>query len=243
MNNTAIFALAAAMGLTMSTATLAESRTYELTGFERVEINTGINAVVTFGEAFAVTAEANNGGIFDKLKLRVDGDTLSATIEQSFLDFIASGGLVGQLLSNGNAVNITITLPRLSGAAASSGAHIAIAAPTGDLALDASSGAGIVVTEATLASLEVSTSSGGHADLAGMCQAIAADASSGSDITASKLKCVDATIESSSGASISVFANNSVNGDASSGGNVQVYGPAPKVAVEQSSGGHLTMMD
>ena len=174
--------LAAGMaGLALTGAAHAQEKSFDLSGFTGVDIATGIDARVTLSEDFSIRAQSRSTDALDKLELSVRDGILVARIESNFLDFILSGGLVGMLLSGGNAVSLDITLPALDSAVASSGADIKLTAITADsLALEASSGADI---SARLSEqVRARASSGGDIEIQGNPQQRDIDTSSGGDV-------------------------------------------------------------
>lgn len=237
-------ATAVTAGLLLSGAAHAESRNFDLNGFDRIDVATGLDAVVTQGDGFSVTATSNSTQALDNLQLDVVDGVLTARFDQSFLDFIFNGGLVGMLLNSGNALTIEVTLPALSGIDASSGADVRARGLTSDaLSLNASSGANIEVTDARLGAVQLASSSGADIDISGTADSIGAEASSGADIDAEKLVASRATASASSGAGISVHATASIKADASSGGDIDVYGNPAGRDVESSSGGDVNFDD
>lgn len=244
MRTTTVLALAATMGMTMSTAAFAQSRDFDFAGFDRIDIATGLDAVVTIGDSFSVHAESRSQDALDNLEVAVNDGVLTARIEQNFLDFIVSGGLVGMLLNNGNAVKFTITVPALAGVDASSGADVDLPGFKGErLELAASSGADISVSDAVLGTVTASSSSGADIVLRGETQAIEADASSGADIDAENLAAATATAHVSSGADIAIRASQSLKAEASSGGEIEVHGNPATRDVDESSGGEVRFDD
>lgn len=244
MRFVASLAFATAIGLTLTAAANAESRSFDLRDFDKIDIATGIDAVVTMGDTFAVQADAGSADALDNLKLTVSDGVLSARFDQSFLDFIVSGGLVGMLLANGNAITVNITLPAVTGISASSGADIRGGNLRADtLEIEASSGSDIRLVSATLGTVAVDASSGASIDLSGTCDSIEASASSGSGIDADGLVCADATARASSGADIDVHATQSLKADASSGGNIEVRGNPARTDIDSSSGGDVSLED
>lgn len=236
--------MAAAAGLLISTAAHADSKTYDLSGFDRIDVATGLDAVVKQGDSFSVIATSSSAKALDNLQLTLDGGVLAARLDQNFLDFIISGGLVGMLLSNGNAVTIEVTLPALSAIDASSGADVRATGITAtELDLKASSGAGIEMTDATLGLVQVESSSGADVDISGTADAIEARASSGADIDAEELTASSTSASASSGADVSVHATESIKAEASSGGDISVYGNPADRDVDTSSGGEVHFND
>lgn len=241
-SNTAI--VAAAAGLLISTAAYADSKTYDLSGFDKIDIATGLDVVVQLGDSFSVTATSGSAHALDNLQLEVTGGELVARFDQSFLDFILSGGLVGMLLSSGNALTIEVTLPAISAIEASSGADVrAHGLVSEQLSLNASSGANVELTDATLGTVHIESSSGADIDISGTAESVEAKASSGADIDAEKLVAASATASASSGAGISIHATGSIIAEASSGGDVDVYGNPRARDVDASSGGDVNFDD
>ncbi|UJW86596.1 head GIN domain-containing protein [Devosia sp. SL43] len=242
MRRTAILALATTVAMT-GTA-FAQSRDFDLAGFDRIDIATGLDAVVTIGDSFSVRAESRSQDALDKLEVAVNGGVLSAKLDQNFFDFIINGGLVGLLLSDGQAVQFTITLPALAGVDAGSGADVDLLGFKGDtLELNASSGADISVTNAELANLAASASSGADIELSGQVETLEVEASSGSNIDAADLVAKSASADASSGADISVHATQDIKAAASSGGDIEVLGNPTSRDIDASSGGDVSFDD
>jgi hypothetical protein len=237
------FIAAGILGLALSGPALAQSRDFDLDGFDKVDIATGLDARVTLAETFSVRAESRSSDALDNLQLSVEGGVLVARIESNFLDFILSGGLVGMLFNSGNAVTLDITLPALTAATASSGADISLKAIAADnLKLDASSGADIVLEDARLRQLDASASSGSDIEVSGTAETINLDASSGSDIDA-ELEAKTGNLQASSGANISAHLAEQVRAQASSGADIEVSGNPRQRDVDASSGGEVNFED
>lgn len=244
MRRTLAIASITTAGLLLGTAAHGQSTDYAFEGFERVDIATGLDARITQGDSFSVRAESRSQEALDNLEIEVDGGVLSARFEQSFLDFIISGGLVGKLLNSGNAITISITMPNLAGVNASSGADVDVAAVTSErLNLNASSGADIAVTEAVLGQATINASSGSDIEIDGSADSVDAEASSGSSIDAGDLVARTVTAGASSGADIAVHATTRISAEASSGGDIDVYGNPAERELDESSGGDVSFID
>jgi len=244
MTRLATIALAATAGMMLSTAAHAQNRNFDLSGFDRIDIATGLDARVTLGDSFSVRADSRSQDALDNLKLSVEGGVLNARFEQSFLDFIISGGLVGQLLNSGNAITINITVPALAGVVASSGADVNVIDVTSEsLTLNASSGADISATGVVLGLVKLAASSGADIEISGTADTVEANASSGSDIDADGLIAKTAQAQSSSGGGISVHATTRLKAQASSGGDIEVSGNPAERDVDASSGGDVNFDD
>ncbi len=119
-------------------------------------------------------------------------------------------------------ISVYITMPALEGVRASSGSDIEA---TG---IDAET-------------FSVTVSSGADVSLAGQCDDISASVSSGSDLDGENLRCRTASVTASSGADASVYASENITANASSGGDIDVYG-APEIRnINKSSGGDVSI--
>jgi hypothetical protein len=231
-------------GFTLTGAAYAQEKSFDLSGFTGIDIATGIEARVTLSEDFSIRAQSRSADALDKLELSVRDGILMARIESNFLDFILSGGLVGMLLSGGNAVSLDITLPALDSAVASSGADVELTTIAADsLALEASSGANIELIDARLRMLTASASSGSDIAISGRAEEIELDASSGADIDAEDLDALAGRLEASSGADINARLSKRVRARASSGGDIEIEGNPQQRDVDTSSGGDVHFED
>mgnify|MGYP001228280728 CR=1 FL=1 len=236
------FILAAMATAAATGAAAAETRTFDLDPFEAIDIATGLDAVVTVGEPQTVRVEAGNSQVFDKLTVVVEGGKLSAYLDTDFFDFIMEGGLLGMLVNGRPDVTIHITVPALRDIAASSGADIVARGVTGEnLELSASSGSDVSITGLAVGRIAGSASSGASLALAGTCEGFEIDASSGSSVDAEDLVCKSIDANASSGASIEVHASERARAEASSGGDVRIYGNPPDTDFDSSSGGDVEL--
>jgi hypothetical protein len=219
----------------------AQERDFDLSGFDGIDIATGIDANVSQADQFSVRARSASGAALDNLRLNVEDGVLTARFETSFLDFILGGGLVGMLFNSGNAVTLDITLPILSTASASSRANIEVRNLAGaTLELDASSGSGVSLDGITLESLTISASSGSDVEASGQAGHIRLDASSGSDIDAEGLSATTAELSASSGSDIAATVTRSVRAEASSGADIDISGNPADRDTDASSGGDIS---
>lgn len=122
----------------------------------------------------------------------------------------------------GDEVRVRVTMPSVSG-------------------LDVSSGAALNAAGLDAAALDLDASSGGSLDVSGRCDSLNVDVSSGGDIDAKSLLCRTANASASSGGAADIYASESVNGDASSGGSVEVSGDPKNVTKDTSSGGDVSV--
>jgi hypothetical protein len=186
---------------------LAENR--NLSGFTSVEASAGVDVTVTVGGGYSVDV---SGPGADRIVTRLDGGTLVVERRRGFHWGAAPRA------------EIRVTMPRVEGLSASSGADLIVTGVNGgNVVLDSSSGADLRVS--------------------GRCASFSADASGGADIHAQELRCENGSVDASSGADARVFASGRLNVDASSGGGVVAYGNPSIGNVDLSSGGSLRRAD
>jgi len=209
----------------------AETREFDLSDFNRIEISTGINAVVKIGGDFSVRAETDNTKILEDLRIKVRGRKLVADLDLGFLD---------SLLGKNRDVTVYITLPDLTEVEGKAGADVLVSGSYGpELFAAASSGASVLIDGLTSERVDLDASSGASVRVSGKCINLRVEASSGGSVNASKLTCEIVKAGASSGGSAAVFATNSINADASSGGGIDVEGSPTRVEVDESSGGDV----
>ena len=225
-------ALAASTVLLAAPVTVsAETRDFDLSEFNRIEISTGINAIVEIGGEFSVRAETDNTKILEDLRIEVRGRKLIADLDIGFLD---------SLLGKNRDVTVYITLPDLTEVEGNAGADVLVSGSYGpELVAAASSGASLLIDGLTSDRVELDASSGASLRVSGECVNLRVDASSGGSVNASKLTCEIVKADASSGGSATVFATTSINADASSGGGIDVEGAPTRIEVDESSGGDV----
>lgn len=195
----------AASVLVLASAGVAHAETRNLTGFTRVAARAGTDVEVTVGSGYSVEVTGRDAA---RVTTRIDGDTL--VVEP----------VRGWSWRGPRDANIHITMPRVEG-------------------LDASSGADLIATGLNGGEVSLATSSGADLRVSGTCASFEADASSGSDLNAQNLRCESGSVDVSSGADARVFASGRLDVDASSGGGVVAYGNPGIGNIELSSGGSL----
>ena len=199
----------AGCALAMAGAGVAFAEPRDHTGFTSVSASAGTDVTVTVGPSFSVDV---SGPGANEVVTRVEGGTLIV------------GRPSGFHWGSWRDSDVRVTMPRVQGLSASSGADlIATGVNGGDLNLDSSSGADLRVS--------------------GTCASFNADASSGAELRAQDLRCENGSIDVSSGADARVYASGRLNVDASSGGGVVAYGNPGIGDVDLSSGGSLRRAD
>ena len=195
--------------LALTTLGAAYAAPRDISGFTAVSARAGTDVEVTIGPSYSVDVSGRDA---DRIATRVSGNTL--IIEP----------VRGWSWRGPRNARVRVTMPRVTGLSASSGADLtATGVNGGDIELDASSGADLRVS--------------------GVCASFTADASSGSDIHAQDLRCENGSADVSSGADIRVYASGRLDVDASSGGGIVAYGNPGIGNIDLSSGGSLRRAD
>jgi len=199
----------AGCALVIASAAAAAAEPRDHSGFTRVSASAGTDVTVTVGPSFSVDV---SGPGADRVVTRVSGQTLVVERRR------------GISWGSSPRAQVRVTMPRVEGLSASSGADLVVTGVNGgDIELDASSGADLRVS--------------------GRCASFRADASSGADIHAQNLRCENGSVDVSSGADARVFASGRLDVDASSGGGVVAHGNPGIGNIDLSSGGSLRRAD
>lgn len=227
-----IAAIGAALAI-LPGAALGASRTFELETFTRIDIGSGLDAIVTVtpGAVASVVAESSDQDELDELVLEVEDGVLRASTEWdlfSLFDFAERRTV------------LTITVPDLTGANANSGSDVKISGMTGgELVIESSSGSDLEVTAATGASYRIDVSSGADLRIDGACETAQISVSSGANLRAENLLCTSVEVNASSGANADVHASGRLDAEASSGADITVHGKPTSTKVDSSSGADI----
>ncbi|MBI4921263.1 MAG: DUF2807 domain-containing protein [Devosia nanyangense] len=224
----------ALMGSAISTAALAESRTYEVPTFDQVSVSSGISATIEIGGAQSVIADAFNAAILERVQVDVRNGRLEVSLRWDALDWVFNFGA-------DKGVVLHVAAPALKAAESSAGADVEVRGMSGDtLALSASSGSNIVATDVKGGRVDLSASSGAYLKLTGTCEHLVAAASSGANIEAGGLACQDVNANASVGGHVSVRAERSLDANASVGGSILVSGNPATTTIDSSTGGSVS---
>jgi hypothetical protein len=201
-----LFVAAAVLVLPIAGSASAETR--EASGFSAISASSGIPVNVIVGPEFRGEVLGRDA---HRVMTEVRGERLIV-------------GAVRQGHWGRRDARVSVTMPRVSGLDAFSGAHIrASRVSGGDLELGASSGAGVQVS--------------------GVCGALSAESSSGARIDASALQCRNGKVDASSGSNAAVHISGRLDVEASSGAGV-IAGGGPELGdISLSSGGSLRRAD
>ncbi len=228
MKTIKIFAALLVLAIT-TTITVAQDKTEvrKATGFSSIDVNEGIRVELTYGDKEFVEVTADKEYI-DRVMTEVSGGELNIYMK-------------GNNWNNWNKkVLVKVTAVEIDKIDVSSGASVISQnlIESDNLDMSVSSGAAIKIAfKAPKASCDAS--SGGAAKLKGVAKFFDTQASSGSSIHASEVKAVKVNADVSSGASISVYAEDELEAEASSGGTIKYSGSPKMVDIDKSSGGSV----
>lgn len=232
-----VLSLIATSSVTLATATAvtAETRSFELSGFNRIQVSEGLDAEIKVGETFGIKAEARAQKSLDNLDISVRGDTLFIERKRNFSMF---------RLSNYNDATVFVSLPDLTVIASNKGSDVHVSGEFGDsLVANVSSGAELTLENVTADTVTLSSSTGSNTQISGECVNLSVIASQGASIEAAELKCDVVDAQASSGSDIEVFATETITANAKSGASIEVSGNPSKTTVKQSSGGDVEVND
>ncbi len=224
----------------------AVTRTYDFTGFTRLQTDHGFNLTVERGDQFSVSVSVDDNLVEDYLEVEMEGDTLRI-------------GLTSRRTYAGVTAVATVTLPALEGVEASGAASVeASGFASGDpLSVELSGAssltlagvsAGDVTVEASGASrtageLEAQALAGGVSgasavELRGSAGSVRLGASGGSRLELSALEAGDADLDLSGGSLAQVSVTGTLDADLS-GGSRLVYTGSPRLGDVTTSGGSV----
>lgn len=230
-----IFVFSSVIALAASAA-LAQDQSYDVTGFDRVDVGAGVEVDVSVGGDFAVTGTAERGDIAN-LEISRRGETLMITRDT---DDGWPGWSILDLLDSDDRFYVMVSLPNLVAISSASGSNVTVTGATVALSdVSSASGSSLDVRDATLGQVKAEASSGSSLRLVGSCDRLRADASSGADLDADQLECTSVDITASSGSSLSAYASDTAEVDGSSGASMRITGGAAITAQSISSGASL----
>ncbi|GJL91567.1 GIN domain-containing protein [Hyphococcus sp.] len=202
------------LGLAASAIALpaaAETRSFDLPAFDRIEISAGLHLAAVADGAQSVNVESEDGD-FSDLEIEVNDGVLTLSREWNRLRWHQKKA----------SYKITVSAPKIR-------------------ALDASSGSISTLTKIDSRQFTLDLSSGSFAEVSGRSDTCAVDLSSGANLNARGFICGSASVDVSSGGHGEIAVLNSVAGDASSGGHMAVYGTPERVSIDRSSGGRIVV--
>ncbi|MEM5518737.1 DUF2807 domain-containing protein [Henriciella sp. AS95] len=221
--------LAIVSAVALAAPAFAETQSYDVRNFDGIDVSAGIEVIFETGVSRYVTVENDKGDFSDIIVEVDDGDLILKRPRK-----MGWG-------KKRTPYTVRVGVESLSDIEASSGSSVEGGGMSGDVDIDVSSGADVIVAGISAGEVDLESSSGSTVEVAGSCTTVEAEASSGASIDASNLQCTALVADVSSGASIRAYATDRVDADASSGGSVRVGGGATNVTIDKSSGGSVSV--
>ena len=194
--------------------------------FTAVKVSTGIDLYITQGNRTSLTVEADEN-LHDIIMTEVENGLLKIYSEKN--------------IWRAKARKVYLTVTTLEELTATSGSDVYTenTITANDFKVSVSSGADARIS-VQAGSVTSSASSGSDLKITGESENHMSKATSGSSINAFGLESKNVTVKVSSGADINVFASESIDAKASSGGDIDYRGNPKKINKKTSSGGSVS---
>jgi hypothetical protein len=194
--------------------------------FTKIKVSTGLDLYISQGSKNKITVEADEN------------------LQEIIITEVINGEL--KIYSEKNiwrakARKIHVTVNNLENLVATSGADVYTkeTLKITNLKISATSGADIKIS-VDANTVETNATSGSDIEISGLANNYFSNATSGASIDAYELKSKSATVKVTSGAAINVFAIESIDAKATSGGDIDFKGNPKKVDKKSSSGGSIS---
>lgn len=194
--------------------------------FTKINVSTGLDLYLSQGTKNKVTLEADEN-LHDIIITEVNDGVLKIYSEKS--------------IWQAKARKVFVTVKNLEGLTATSGSDVYTedVLKVETIKVSATSGADIrIALDAD--TVETSATSGSDIRISGTANNHTSRANSGASIEAYKLISKNATVNVSSGADINIYASESINAKASSGGDIDFKGNPREINKKSSSGGSVS---
>lgn len=194
--------------------------------FTKIKVSTGLDLYLSQGTKNKVTLEADEN-LHDIIITEVNDGVLKIYSEKN--------------IWQAKARKVYVTVKNLEGLTATSGSDVYTedVLKVETIKVSATSGADIrIALDAD--TVETSATSGSDIRISGTANNHTSRANSGASIEAYKLISKNATVNVSSGADINIYASESINAKASSGGDIDFKGNSREINKKSSSGGSVS---
>lgn len=185
------------------------SRTFDMSGFSRINVGTAIDIEVEVGPEYSVVVREPDGN-FERLEVEVENGELE--LRRRGFDLFGS--------RNSPRYTATVTTPELERMIVSTGSDARVdGVDTEDFDIISSTGSDLVIS--------------------GRCGVLNASISTGADLDARNLECAAVDINMSTGADADVYASERLDANISTGADLDVYGNPQDVNHNRSIGGSV----
>jgi hypothetical protein len=206
----------------------AETRTYNVNSFSKLDISAGYEVQFTQAPQRSVTVESDN---FDRIIVEQRGDTLRVACPRNT-------NLRGKVRDI-----VRISAPELDEVQLNAGVKFRVdGLNVDDLTLDINAGVNASFQRVSAKSIELDAAAGVDVELDGTCESIRVDASAGVKVDASQLKCRSADVDADAGSSVRVHSSERIVADAGVGASIRVGGSPKTVDKQASLGGSVSLV-
>jgi hypothetical protein len=211
-----------ALVLAAANPALADTRSFPLTGFDKVALSGSMDVSVRTGPGFSVVATGKPDEL-ERLRITVEGGELRIGMK--------SGSW------SGSSPDIAVSLPRLNGARISGSGDMVIDSAVSDSFALAVSGSGDLKLAAFRGgNMAIAISGSGDISVAGSCAAVKIAVSGSGDVSAGQLACKTADIAVRGSGNVLASASTSANVAVVGSGDVVVSGRAACTVSKTGSG-------
>jgi hypothetical protein len=194
--------------------------------FTKIKISTGLDLYLTQGPRNEIIVEADEN-LHDIIITEIKDGTLKIYSEKN--------------IWRAKARKVYVTIETLEGLSATSGADVYAKdiIKANNVNIAATSGADIRIS-LDADSVKTSATSGAGIEVSGIANNHTASSTSGASIDAYELRSKNVTVRVTSGADINVFASESIDAKATSGGDIDFKGSPKNVNKKSNSGGSIS---
>ena len=194
--------------------------------FTKIKVSTGLDLYISQGSKTDITVEADEN-LQDIIITEINDGVLKIYSEKN--------------IWKAKARKVYVTVETLEGITATSGSDVYTkeTIKVNDIKISATSGADIRMS-LNANSVSSSATSGSDIEISGVANNHSSSATSGASIDAYDLKSKIVSVKVSSGADINIYASESINARASSGGDIDFKGNPKQVTKKSSSGGDIS---
>lgn len=195
----------------------AATRTFTVTGFEKVASAGSFDVIVTTGKALSVRAEGDEAAL-DRLEVKVEDRTLKLGTKSR---------VWGWGDTDMGKVRIYVTAPAITGAALAGSGDMKIDRLTGNDAKLRVAGSGdLTVGNVSTSALGISVAGSGNVTAAGRCSTASVSIAGSGDVSMPNLKCETISAKVAGSGNVEAFATGSGTVSVAGSGDVRIAGGA-----------------
>lgn len=225
---------AALTALVLVSSAAAETKTYDLSGFKKIEASKGFEIRFKQSQTWSVHIDSRYNNL-DRIVVEKVGDTLRILRPDGFCMRVTRDGSTPKSGQDRGCIThnvediVTISAPSLEALKLHAG--VTFSADTlklDKLAIDASAGIDIEIDDLRVDELKVDLQSGSRLKAAGTCARVGMTLGAGTSVEASDLKCHEADIDAGVASSVEAYASERAHASAGISSSVLISGKPGK---------------